>query len=148
MMHKLPYERNGSLCLSNSKTHAFSATCGGSHIRLDFAGRITQPFCQRYLLLCSTCCPPPPAAPAPFRSFFKETFSWIAWIRLAELGPRAQGFSPGGHQCVSNIYKECFKARTGGHSHCGSVGTNPTNNHEVVGSIPGLAQWVKDPVLL
>ena len=25
---------------------------------------------------------------------------------------------------------------------------NPTRNHEVVGSIPGLAQGVKDPVLL
>ena len=25
--------------------------------------------------------------------------------------------------------------------------TNPTRNHEVVGSIPTLDQWVKDPVL-
>ena len=25
--------------------------------------------------------------------------------------------------------------------------TNPTRNYEVVGSIPGLDQWVKDPVL-
>ena len=33
-------------------------------------------------------------------------------------------------------------------SHHGSAETNPTRYHEVVGSIPGLAQGVKDPVLL
>ena len=32
-------------------------------------------------------------------------------------------------------------------SHRGAVETNPTRNREVVGSIPGLAQWVKDLVL-
>ena len=25
--------------------------------------------------------------------------------------------------------------------------TNPTGNHEVVGLIPGLAQWIRDPTL-
>ena len=35
-----------------------------------------------------------------------------------------------------------------GSSHRGTAEMNPTRNHEVVGSIPGLVQWVKDPALL
>ena len=32
-------------------------------------------------------------------------------------------------------------------SYCGTVDTNQTGNLQVVGSIPGLDQWVKDPAL-
>ena len=34
-----------------------------------------------------------------------------------------------------------------GSSRSGSAETNSTSNEEVAGSIPGLAQWVKDVVL-
>ena len=40
-----------------------------------------------------------------------------------------------------------IKKSTNRSSCCGAAETNPTRNHEVVGSIPGLAQWVKDLVL-
>ena len=33
-------------------------------------------------------------------------------------------------------------------SRCGAAETNPTRNHGVAGSIPGLAQWFRDLALL
>ena len=40
------------------------------------------------------------------------------------------------------------KKQTHGSSYHGTAETNLTRNHEDVGLIPGLAQWVKDLVLL
>ena len=48
----------------------------------------------------------------------------------------------------SKLYEYLFKIKQNYRSsHHGTVEANLTRNHEVVGSIPGLAPWVKDPVL-
>ena len=43
--------------------------------------------------------------------------------------------------------RKVFKSTFEGSSCHGAVETNLTRNREVVGSIPGLDQWVKDPAL-
>ena len=46
------------------------------------------------------------------------------------------------HILRNNNKKNCKRS-----SHCGTSEMNPTSNHKDTGSIPGLTQWVKDPVL-
>ena len=59
-------------------------------------------------------------------------------------------YSPGNHiqsPGINHNGKEYIFKKERGSSHRGAVGTNPTRNHEVEGSIPGLAPWVKDLAL-
>ena len=48
---------------------------------------------------------------------------------------------------LSLVVLFCFIKKIFRSSCCSAVEMNPTRNHEVAGSIPDLAQWVKDPAL-
>ena len=61
--------------------------------------------------------------------------SSLFWAKTVVLSPVQ--FSPSGP-----------KENLGRSSRCGAAETNPTRNNEIASSIPGLAQWVKDLVLL
>ena len=49
--------------------------------------------------------------------------------------------------CIADSLCCMLKTNTLGTSRRGTAETNPTRNHEVASSIPGLAHWVKDLAL-
>ena len=73
---------------------------------------------------------------------------WL-WRRLAATAPIQPlawepPYAAGAAQEMAKRQKKKKKDRS---SHFGTVEKNPTRNCEVAGSIPGLAQWVKDLAL-
>ena len=60
----------------------------------------------------------------------------------------SSGFVRISKDLYTNVFKKtCDFLKRSQSSHRGAVEMNPTRNHEVVGSIPGLTQWIKDPAV-
>ena len=81
-----------------------------------------------------------------FLFLYTETFLFVFLLKLSyqihSLLIRFCGLE------VYTVWREgLFKKEKAGSSRHGAVEMNPSRNHEVAGSIPDLAQWVKDLAL-
>ena len=81
----------------------------------------------------------PPSLAVLFGRVLVETVHFLLSFLFLTFNQGLQHFS------VLVIY-HCLKNNTGS-SHHGAAKVNLTSNHEVVGLIPGLVQWVEDPAM-
>ena len=90
-------------------------------------------------------CPrPPPQQPSRLSRGHKGKTAFHAGLislRSDRPAPERPGRLESRFPCSSNVFKKQRSSR------CGSAVTNPTGNDGDAGSSPGLAQWVKNPVL-
>ena len=76
-----------------------------------------------------------------------QTTSWVSSSENITAAVRQHLIQKVCHDFSQRARSSCHLNLPKGSSHCGAAEMNPTRNHGVAGSIPGLAQQVKDLAL-
>ena len=97
-------------------------------------------------LLLSLPSPSPPPSPRPTADHLTKGFESPREETAGLWTAAGQALGPISSWCSICVF-ELLEITRAGSSRCGSAVTSLTNFHEDVGSIPGLAQGVKDPAL-